>query len=344
MSRSVVAAVVAVVACGGGTGGKPRGDDDAGPPRDADAIGLPPAPPLPGVPAGLPTPELPASVTPEAVALGELLFWDPRLSSGAAISCATCHDPAHGYASAKRMPTAAGKPYPRRAPTLENLAWHKELGWDGRYATMAEHLDAHMRTQFGNDLAAAVARIAELPGYRAQFARLGGAPTAERAATALGAFALTRYQGDTSWDRAERSGDATADAKAGYQLFQTKAQCSVCHTPPLYSDLRYHRLGLISSPDDGRGRVEPAQKGAFKTPTLRGAARRTGFFHDASAATLDAAIDWHLAGGTGQGADPSIIDPALRKLALSKPEREQLGAFIRGLTGDAVRPAKPVLP
>jgi cytochrome c peroxidase len=323
--------------------------EDAGlhlPAGDAAAVVLAPAPPLPAVPAGLPAIALPATVTPDAVALGELLFWDTRLSITNKLACASCHDPAQGFAGAKRQDTAAGKPNLRRAPALVNLAWHEELGWDGRYQSMADHLTSHARGQLGDDLAAAVARIGELPGYRAQFARLGGAPSAQAAITALGAYVLTRYAGDAPWDRVERSADAPPDVKAGYQLFQTKAQCSVCHTPPLYTDLGYHRIGLIASPDDGRGRTDPARKGAFKTPTLRDAARREGFFHDASADSLDAAIDWHLAGGTGQGADPSIIDPPVKKLALSASERAQLGAFVRALTDTSNRaaPGKPALP
>src|SRR5262249_44758047 len=152
--------------------------------------------------------------------------------------------------------TATGKPNLRRAPALVNIAWHKELGWDGRYASITEQLPPHIKGQLGDDLAAAVARIADLPLYRAHFARSGGP---DAALTALAAYVLTRYAGDAPWDREERSPSARrpprggadagetatglADVKAGYQLFNAKAQCAVCHTPPLYTDLRYHRLG-----------------------------------------------------------------------------------------------------
>jgi len=107
----------------------------------------------------------------------------------------------------------------------------------------------------------------------------------------------------------------------------------VCHAPPLYTDLGYHRLGLIAVADEGRGRVDPSLRGAFATPTLRGAAARASFFHDGSAHSLDEAIDWHLAGGLGQGADPSIVD--VKKIALAPDERAQLGAFVRALTAEA---------
>jgi len=35
--------------------------------------------------------------TPERVALGRLLFWDPILSGQRDVACATCHHPAFGY-------------------------------------------------------------------------------------------------------------------------------------------------------------------------------------------------------------------------------------------------------
>ncbi|MBA3393806.1 MAG: hypothetical protein H0T89_14255 [Deltaproteobacteria bacterium] len=316
--------------------------DAAGP---AEPLMLTPALPVPPIPAGLPAlPENP-SITPEAVALGELLFFDTRLSTANTMACATCHDPAAGFAGGTRQDTASGKPNLRRAPALVNLAWHKALGWDGRYASLAEHLAAHARGQLGDDLASAVSRIGDLAGYRAHFARIGGEPSGDLAMTALAAYVSTRYAGGSPWDRLERSPDVPADVRAGYQVFSGKAQCSVCHTPPLYTDLQYHRLGLIATADEGRGRVEPAQKGAFKTPTLRGATARTGFFHDASATSLDAAIDWHLAGGTGQGADPSIVDPVLKKIVLTPKERADLGAFVRALSDPSSPPVvKPALP
>jgi cytochrome c peroxidase len=210
-----------------------------------------------------------------------------------------------------------------------NLAWKHEFAWDGRSAALADQLLPHIKGQLGRELADSLPALEADPVLHAHFMRSGGA-TPDVAFAALQAYVFTRYAGDSPWDRVERSPEAPADLKAGYALFTGKAQCANCHTPPLYTDLRYHRLGLIAVHDEGRGRVDPAQAGAFATPTLRGAADRPGFFHDGSATTLDAAIDWHLAGGTGQGADRTIVD--LKPVTLSAQERAQLGAFVRALT------------
>jgi cytochrome c peroxidase len=308
---------------------------------DASTVGIPEAAPLPAAPSGLPAAQLPADVTPAAVALGEVLFHDVRLSANGKVACATCHDPAHGFAGTGRQETGTGKPNLRRAPPLVNLAWQKTFGWDGRYDSLPEQLAVHWKGQLGTEPREAVGRVADLPLYQLYFAALG-ATGDDAALDAVRAYVLTRYAVGAPWDRLERSPDVPPELAAGYAVFSGKAQCSVCHTPPLYTDRLYHRLGLISLGDEGRGRVDHARAGAFKTPTLRGAAARTSFFHDGSAKTLDEAIDWHLAGGTGQGADPSIVD--LKKISLTPSERAALGAFVRALTADSPAPRPPAMP
>jgi cytochrome c peroxidase len=104
---------------------------------------------------------------------------------------------------------------------------------------------------------------------------------------------------------------STDPAVLGYRLFTGRAQCAVCHTPPLYSDLRAH--------------------GGQVTAGLRGAAARLAYFHDASAPSLDAAIGTHPAS-----------DVKLPKLAES--ERTNLVAFLRALTSTVAPPTPPVLP
>jgi cytochrome c peroxidase len=353
---ALVVAVLAAAGCGrregarldpeaaaGHADGTRRPAFDPGRPADADAgeplPALGPAPPLPPVPVGLPPVALPDYVTAERVALGELLFFDRRIGKGGLGACVDCHRPALAWSDGvARSTTLGGKPNLRHTPALANLAWVPELGWDGRFPSAPDAVRAHWKGQLDVDPAAAVAEIAALPGYRAHFRRAAqGPPTVDAAIEALAAFALTRYQGDAPWDRYER-GDrdaASTEAVAGYALFLGRAQCSTCHVPPHYTDHGYHRLGLVRSRDEGRGRVDRAAAGAFRTPTLRGAALHPPYFHDGSAATLEDAVDWHLAGGTGQGAGPGPLAPALTPVVLTAEERGQLLAFLRALSPPA---------
>ncbi len=358
--RSVwISAAAAAVALGGcasksrdkAAGARPASDagaPDAAARRADGPVTLAPPPPVPTTPPGLPP--LPGDVapTPAEVALGELLFHEPKLGADGTTACASCHDPAHGLAGTEAHPApAAGRPSLRRAPALVNLAWATELGWDGRGSGLAGWLPNHARGQLDRTLDDIALTLTASPTYRAHLARTSaGRSDRDTVAAALAAYVVTRFAGGSAWD-AHEAGAAGAvgdDVVAGYQLFTGKARCGSCHAPPLYTDHDYHRLGLIASPDDGRGRVDPALAGAFKTPGLRGAANRTRFFHDGSAASLAAAIDWHLAGGRGQGADPSVIDPGLPPVTLTPDERAQLGAFVAALTAAEPPPPRPTLP
>lgn len=299
------------------------------------AVQLAPAPPVPQVPVGLPEPPQRPGASAEVLALGAALFAEKSWSADGKVACESCHDPAADY-SGGREPTSLGRPNLRRAPALSNLAWQRELGWDGRFPDGPEHLRAHLWGQLGLPLPDAVAKLADHGPLRAHFARAHGTPPQEELALeALWAFALTRYSGGAPWDVEERLTEPSAAGRtlrAGYALFLGKARCGQCHPPPLYTDLGYHRLGLIATADEGRGLVDRAELGKFKTPSLRGAAARRRFFHDGSATSLSAAIDWHLAGGVSLGADRSIIDPELVPVQLTAAERAQLDAFVAALT------------
>lgn len=336
-ARAAIWLLLCLGACGQRERERPRAEPaPAAPPTAAPApVQLPPAPPVPTVPVGLPEPPQRAEASAETLALGAALFADKTWSADGKVACQSCHDPATDY-SGGREPTSLGRPNLRRAPSLGNLAWQRALGWDGRFGDGREHLRAHLWGQLGLPLPEAVEKLATQAHLRAHFERAHGKPPEpELALDALWAFALTRYSGGAPWDLEERLTEPTAAGRtlrAGYALFLGKARCGQCHPPPLYTDLGYHRLGLIGTADEGRGLVDSAELGKFKTPSLRGAAARKRFFHDGSATSLAAAIDWHLAGGVSLGADRSIIDPELVPVALTTDERAQLDAFVTALT------------
>lgn len=309
-----------------------------------DAFALPPAPPLPAVPQSLPALDANPRVTAEAVAFGELLFHDPRLSADGTRACATCHDPARGY-SGSMDPAADGKPNARRTPSLYNLAWVKNLGWDGRAPNITALLPPHMKGQL-DSLEAASARIAAVPAYALHIARVGGSAS-DAIVQGLEAYALTRYEGDTPWDSLERTERITAGSNnpnannplvTGYRLFVGKAQCAVCHTPPLYTDNAFHRVVKDAAGDKGRGLVDPAKAGAFRTPTLRGAMTRGAYFHDGSKARIDDVIAYY------QSPDAAALDPAFKKIKLTPDEARFLGMFLNMLTNNRPPYQKPALP
>src|SRR5580700_10475206 len=63
--------------------------------------------------------------------LGQMLFFEPRLSGSKWISCATCHNPSLSWGDGLPRGIGAGmKSLGRRTPTILNLAWADLVMWD----------------------------------------------------------------------------------------------------------------------------------------------------------------------------------------------------------------------
>jgi cytochrome c peroxidase len=72
----------------------------------------------------------PLSGNAQAIAWGEQLFFDPRLSAQGKVSCATCHRPEQGYSDGRA--TALGvSDGTRNTMALFNLVDQRWFGWDG---------------------------------------------------------------------------------------------------------------------------------------------------------------------------------------------------------------------
>lgn len=72
---------------------------------------------------------------PDAQRLGQYLFFDTGLSGNGAVSCATCHQPEHGFSDPDRTSEAIGTTA-RHTPTIVNTANNRWLYWDGRCDTL----------------------------------------------------------------------------------------------------------------------------------------------------------------------------------------------------------------
>ena len=184
--------------------------------------------------------------------------------------------------------------------------------------------------------------------YAEGMAALRSGPAAY--ARAIAAFERTVVTTDSRFDRYARGdhGSLTPLEKEGLEIFNGKGHCTACHWGPYFSDGRFHNLGVPNpdpqKPDLGRYDVtkNPRDKGAFKTPTVRDAARRPPYLHNGSEKTLESLIEFYDRGG---GKDPNL-DPLMVPLGLSKHEKAALVAFIKSL--DSLNPevadVKPVDP
>ncbi len=129
------------------------------------------------------------------------------------------------------------------------------------------------------------------------------------------------------------AGDDTAlsaTEKDGFKLFVGKAGCVGCHSGWRFTDDKFHDIGLRGG-DPGRGAVPGGVPGlaAFKTPSLREAARTAPYMHDGSLPTLAAVVD-HYAGKLDER--PSLDSSIVRGLRLDADEKAALVAFLATLS------------
>ncbi len=296
---------------------------------DAIPLGLDRARPVP--------PDNP--LTEKKVRLGRRLFFDPILSADGSVACASCHLPEHGFAGTARVAIGiGGRRTTRNVPSLLNRAYGQAFFWDGREATLEAQALRPIENpdEMGTSVADAVKRLQAHKEYPALFqAAFRDGVTADNLARALASFERVLLVGDSRVDRF-RAGDvkALSDAERhGLWLFESRGRCWHCHSGRNFSDEQYHNTGVSwgQAPLDlGRyGRTkQDADRGRFKTPTLRGLTHTAPYMHDGSLATLEEVVEFYNRGG---GKNP-CLDPIIQPLGLSKEEVRDLVAFLRALS------------
>lgn len=270
-------------------------------------------------------------LTPEKIALGKQFFWDRRWSRSGTVACVTCHLPEHGWSDPRQFSIAFdGRPSRRHAPTIINRLFSHQQGLAGQRHSLEDFA--------GKDRNMLVDNLAAIPAYQQRFRQVFATElNAEGVAKAVAAYMRTILSGNSAYDRF-RAGDSAAlspAAKRGLALFESKARCARCHTGFNFTDEGYHNLGVgmdKENPDLGRYDVtkREANKGAFKTPTLRDVARLGPYMHDGSLRTPREVVEFYNRGGVPN----SWLSPDIVPLNLTVEEREDLVAFLESLTGE----------
>ncbi len=270
------------------------------------------------------------ALTAEKAALGKTLFFDKRLSKDGSMSCQTCHVHEKAWSDGLDVsPKVDGSKNTRNSPSLYNVGYQPHFYWDGRAATMEGNVEAAWKSHMGGDPDGMAKALAGIPAYVAAFKMaFDAAPTGATIVQALTSFVRTLQSGGSAYDL----GTMSAAAKRGEMVFS--ARCASCHTPPLFTEHLFHNVGVGDGKDIGRLKLEPENKartGAFKTPTLRGAARSGPYFHDGSVATLREAVAIMAKGGN----DGEHLDPILKAYktlpALAEADVDDLVEFVKAL-------------
>ncbi len=306
--------------------------------------------------------------------LGQALFFEPRLSADASISCSTCHQPDLAFTDG--LPLSTGFPsteYFRNTPTLLNAGQLPRAFWDGRIAgndlstVVRDHLvEAHFMS---SDSRIITERMRQIPEYEESFIALfGGEASFGKIRSALVEYLNTlksennRYVDFVAGD----SSALSAQAQRGLALFSGQATCTTCHSGPLLSDGAAHALGVPENPDVfantdrhitfrrffkqfGIGEFvalredvgvfaqthEDGDRGAFYTPSLLEAASTAPYMHNGVLATLDDVVRFY---NDGAGSDD------MAPLGLTDVEVSDVVAFLESLSSSLPPVETPELP
>lgn len=294
-------------------------------------------PPLPGNPA-----------TPENLALGKMLYFDPRLSESHNISCSTCH--IIGMGGADGRSTSIGHNWQRggrNAPTVLNAVFNKAQFWDGRAADLKEQAGGPIvnPVEMGITKQHAVEQLKGIPGYVGAFKK--AFPTDadpiiyDNIGKAIAVFEATLITPDAPFDRWLKGDDKALSEvqKQGLKIF-VDSGCSTCHNGINVGGGMYAHFGVAQKPGweflppDDRGRFAVTKTVSddyvFKVPTLRNIELTAPYFHSGHAWDLKQAV--------------AVMGESQLGQKLGEPEIDKVTEFLKSLTGRQPEIILPILP
>jgi cytochrome c peroxidase len=244
----------------------------------------------------------------DATKLGQMLFWDTRLSASGKIACVTCHDFSKAGADGLAKPAVAGGPgadsgaeTPRNTPTVVNCGGSFAQGWDGRASTPEEFATLHTLDPSILGIAdekKLVAILSGIPAYAAAFKKAFPDATpsisGETYGNAVGGFTKKLFA-RARWDKflgGDKSA-VTTEELSGFAMF-VEAGCTSCHQGKYIGATQLQKLGMAkpwpppAGADPGRFSFSKQEmdRGMWKVPSLRNVTRTGPYLHDGSIATL----------------------------------------------------------
>jgi len=273
--------------------------------------------------------------TPEQVALGRLLFFDPRLSINGAQSCTTCHllgGTAAGMDGRPTSPGARGETGRRNAPTVLNAGWQLAQFWDGRAEDLVDQAGQPILDPIEMGMPSEQAVVEKLldlgtygPAFEAAFPGEDAPINYPNLRKAIAAFERTLRSESRFDDFLRGDGVALSEQEVrGLDRF-IRANCVKCHDGPLLGGAIYEKVGIYADfpNQDDQGRFEvtgnPADRMRFKVPQLRNVTLTGPYFHDGSVASLAEAV--------------RVMARIQLDMELTDPQTADIVAFLGALSG-----------
>ena len=308
-----------------------------------------------GLKTGLPP--LREGFSPQQIDLGRYLFFDPILSADGSISCASCHDPAQGFADGRAQAVGInGQTLPRSAPSLWNIGFYSTLLWDASKSSLEEQMQGPLYSpvEMGNNPAQLLETLNGNHTYRVLFEQAFGTSriALDQIYTAITAFESSLVSLNSRYDLYAHGYHAALNEEeiAGLNVFRSfVARCAECHTPPLFSNQQLAVLGVADAPgeiiDPGAEAItgDASQRGAFRVPSLRNITRTAPYMHRGQKATLEDAARFYT-GGRGHEVpegEALMIHWHIWEPRLTDREIQLLATFMGALTDEAFMPEIP---
>ncbi|WP_256348005.1 cytochrome-c peroxidase [Pseudomonas yamanorum] len=254
-----------------------------------------------------PLPPIP-QLDPATVELGRQLFNETQLSVNNTKSCASCHDLQNGGADNRAFSLGFdGKPVTLNTPTVFNASLNFKQFWNARVDTLQAQVEQVVTSpmEMGNDWKTVIRSLSALPHYQATFRQIyPDGITPANVQNALATYERTLLTPNSRFDQ-YLQGDTdilTLQEKYGYQRFKEYG-CIACHQGTNIGGNMYQKFGVMGDYFKARGNPTEADLGrylvtrdeedrnVFKVPSLRNVAVTAPYFHDASAKTLEDAVD-----------------------------------------------------
>ncbi|CAA9198726.1 cytochrome-c peroxidase [Flavobacterium collinsii] len=300
------------------------------------------------------------------VILGQLLFFDPKLSGSNQVSCSSCHDPELAWGDAREKSLGhdhlQGK---RNTPSLYNIGTRKSFFWDGRAATLEEQAQGPITAHHEMNMEAKslAKKLKKIKAYPVLFQNAFGNSevTYEKILQSLAVFQKTILSKRSRFD-AFIDGDYTqlSDQEIyGLHLFRTKARCMNCHSGKYLTDESFHNIGLTyykrEYEDLGLYNVTKKAEdvGKFRTPSLRDVTFTGPWMHNGLFDNITGIVNMYNSGmhmidpdESEKAADPLFpkTDTLMQPLHLNDEEIVALVSFIKTLSGRQYKMERPQIP
>jgi len=263
------------------------------------------------------------------VALGKKLFFDPKLSKDGSISCASCHS---DFGSDKRAVSIGidNKKGEIQSLSVFNAVNNYKQFWNARASTLSEQIDfpIHSPVEMGNNSKNIEKYLTSSKSYKELFKIVySKAPSYALLKDAIVAFEEILVTPNSRFDKfLEGKESLTSEERDGFKLFKNYG-CASCHNGVNIGGNSMQMIGNVVDYPYIKGQIDlyyitkkKIDKNVFRVPSLRNINKTAPYFHDASASTLEEAIEKMAYYNLG--------------MALNKSDIKLIVSFLKTLEGE----------